>query len=235
MINSWRDAQCVVTCGGKGSRLWPLTLEKQKSMLPIGARPVIGRVIDYWRKFSDDFIFIIGHGAGEVIVFAKAQPIKSEFIPGEEDRRGLAEAVLLAEPFIKDKFILVLGDCLVKGEFKIPDNFEQGVGVYRTDDQEAIKRSYSVESEGEWVKRVIEKPTEPPNDLCGMGIYFFDRRIFEAIKKTSRSARTGRLELTDAIQTMIDDGHKVSPAILDGFYININYPDDLERAARNFI
>lgn len=227
----WKNAQCVITCGGKGTRLWPLTLEKQKSMLNVGGRPVIGHAIDYWRGKVSDFIFVIGHGANEVIEYAKTQPVSAQFISSED---GLAKSVALVEPFIKDKFVLVLGDCMIRGEFKFPENFEQGVGVYKTNNIEMIKRSYSVESDGAKINRLIEKPAEPPNDLCGMGVYFFDKRIFEAIKRTPPSERTGRLELTDAIQTMINDGYKISPVIFDGFYININYPDDLDSAEKEF-
>lgn len=230
----WSKPQCVITCGGKGTRLWPLTMEKQKSMLDIGGEPLIGRIINYWRELAQDFVFIIGHGAGEVIDFAKSFPVTSQFVSGEEESRSLAEALLLTEPLIKDKLILVLGDCLIKGGFFPPDNFEQGVGVYETESREAIKRSYSIEIDDGRIIKVVEKPVNLPNNLCGMGVYFFDKRIFEAIKKTPKSERTGRLELTDAIQTMINDGHKLSPVVFDGFYININYPDDLEAARKKF-
>ena len=158
----WKNAQCVVTCGGKGSRLWPLTLEKQKSILEIGGKPIIGYVIDFWRQFVADFIFIIGHGAGEVVDFVKKQPIRLKFVNNEE---GLAKAVLAVEPLVADKFVLVLGDCLVNGEFVFPGGFERGVGVFCTADAGTIKRSYSIEVENDKIKNVVEKQTEIINDL----------------------------------------------------------------------
>jgi dTDP-glucose pyrophosphorylase len=84
------------------------------------------------------------------------------------------------------------------------------------------------------VLRVVEKPKVLPNHWCGLGYYFFDRRVFEYIRRTPPSALRGEIEITDVIQKMVDGGEPISPVPYRGHYINITFPEDIQRAASVF-
>ena len=228
---SWRDAKCVVLCAGKGNRLLPFSLERPKAMLEIKEKPILGYVIDYWRRYTDSFIFVVRYKKEEIIEYLKKLPINAGFVQQQEPR-GIADAVSCVEGEVSDKFIVVLGDCICRGDFSFPDNMEQGVGIWRTDDPEDIKQSFSVEIKNEIICKVEEKPQIISNDLCGMGFYFFNNKVFRYIKLTAPSRLRNEVEITDVIQKMIDAGEKISPVFFSGDYLNITYADDLQRAER---
>jgi len=156
-------------------------------------------------------------------------PIKFKFIE-EKEPKGIANALYLAKDYCSDNFIFVLGDCICSGGFKFPDNFSQGVGIWKTQYEEDILRSYSIQLKDNFIFSVKEKPDKVINDLCGMGFYFFNKSVFAHIKKTMPSERTGKVEITDVIQNMIDDGLKISPIFFNGDYLNVTYPKDLKKA-----
>ncbi|MBI3755104.1 MAG: nucleotidyltransferase family protein [Deltaproteobacteria bacterium] len=229
MPKSWSNVKCVILCGGKGTRLLPLSLKKQKGMIFVNGKPVLRHVIDYWRQFTDDFIFVVKYKKADIYKFAKALPINAEFVEPKE-LEGIANGIEQAKGLVGDKFIVVLGDCVCRGSFKIPPYMEQGVCIWETDNKEDIKRSYSVKIEKDLVSRVKEKPKRLVNNLCGMGFYFFDRKVFEYIEKTKPSLLRNEVEITDVIQSMIDAGEKISPIFFKGDYLNITYTEDLKRA-----
>jgi dTDP-glucose pyrophosphorylase len=174
----------------------------------------------------------VGYKKEKIIEYVKTLDIKYEFIE-QKELKGIGYAVSLAENYVDKKFILVLGDCLCKGNFNFPKDMEQGIGVWKTDNVEDIKRSYSVEIENGKVVKVVEKPKIIINNLCGMGFYFFDRIVFEYIKITPPSPIRNEIEITDVIQKMIDGGEIIKPVFFDGFYINITYRDDIFLAEKN--
>ncbi|MCK5667054.1 MAG: hypothetical protein KAI17_26385, partial [Thiotrichaceae bacterium] len=91
-------------------------------------------------------------------------------------------------------------------------------------------RSYAVFLDGSRVIAVEEDPTEVKNDLCGMGHYFFQPDIFDYIRKTAISERSGELEITDTLQTMINSGVDLRAVKFNGTYVNINSPQDMQDA-----
>ena len=107
----------------------------------------------------------------------------------------------------------------------------QGVGVWETANLEDIKQSYSVDIRDGILSRVEEKPGQVKNNLCGLGFYFFDRRVFGYIERARPSSLRGEVEITDTIQDMINGGEEISPVYLDGDYLNVTFPEDLSRAA----
>ncbi len=234
MNGSWLsngDLKCVVICGGKGTRLGPMSTDIAKSLVTVRGKPVLGHIIDYWRRFTEDFLFVVNYRKDDIIDYVNGLGVDAGFIV-ETDPRGIAMALHLAEDSVGERFIVVLGDCLCNGGFIVPEGMVQGVGVWRTGNEEDIRRSYSVVVEEGIVKEVVEKPSVICNDLCGMGFYFFDRRVFGYIDRTAPSKRTGRVEITDVIQEMIKGGEVVSPVFFDGDYLNVTFPEDLGRAEK---
>ncbi|MFZ2956937.1 MAG: nucleotidyltransferase family protein [Candidatus Ozemobacteraceae bacterium] len=229
---SAEDTTLVVLCGGSGTRLWPLTLEKQKAMLPVSGVPLIRHIVDFWLPFCRNAIYVVKHGKEELTAYLETLPLDARFVEPRE-LRGIANGLSYVRPFVRKHFIVVLGDCLCRGVFAFPPAFALGVGVKAQAPLKDIQHSYSVEiaSDTGLLSRVVEKPKNPPNDLCGLGFYFFDMRVFSYIENTHPSALRNEIEITDVIENMIRGGEPVSPVPFSGRYVNVTYPDDLEIAA----
>src|SRR4030042_1769212 len=178
--------KCVILCAGKGDRLLPHTLKKPKVMIKIKNKPILAHVIDYWKNFTNNFIFVVGYKKNQIIDFVKKIPINSQFVE-QKKLKGIADALFCAKDFVSDQFIVVLGDCMCSGEFNFPKNMEYGIGEWRTKNVNDIKRSYSLEIKNNLVVRVEEKPKEVSNNLCGAGYYFFNKKVFSCIKNTKPS------------------------------------------------
>ena len=200
-----------------------------KVMAKLKGISIIQHVIDYWKKYTQDFVFVVGYKKEEVIDFVNTLSINSD-ITEQKELKGIGHAVLCCENLVEEKFIVVLGDCVCKGTFDFPLNMEQGVGVWKTDNENYIKQSYSIEIENNLIKRVEEKPKRPVNNLCGMGFYFFDRIVFKYIRQTKPSILRNEIEITDVIQNMIGNNEKISPLFFKGDYINITFSRDLSTA-----
>lgn len=224
---SYKNLKCVILCAGKGRRTLPHSSGKAKAMIGIKDKPILGYVIDYWKRFTNDFVFVVGYKKEQIIEFGKELPINSQFVE-QKELKGIAHALLCAKDLLGDHFIVVLGDCICKGEFDFPKEMEQGIGVWKTDNQEDIKRSYSVEVRNDLISKVVEKPKRIINNLCGMGFYFFNRKVFNYIRLTRPSRLRNEIEITDVIQNMIGGGEKIKPVFFSGNYINITYSEDLK-------
>jgi len=223
----WRD--CVIICGGLGDRMFPLCAENQKTTLPVMGRPLLYYIVDYWRVHCDRFVFVTGYRSEQVAAFADGLDVTTEVIV-EKERKGIAAALLEARGHLAPRFVTVLGDCLCHGSFTFPATLEQGIGYTATDDQGAILRSYSVKIEKGSLLRVEEKPKRAPNNLLGMGVYFFNQTVFDHIEAAPPSTRTGKVEITDVIGRMIASGESLSAVPFVGDYVNVTFPDDLSVA-----
>lgn len=229
----WPDmkgVKCVVLCAGRGSRMNPLTAEMPKVLTVVNGRPLIHYVINYWRRFTDEFVFIVGYRKEMVIDYILKEPINASFVE-QVERKGIADAVMHAEGSVGEKFVLILGDCICSGSFGFSDAMQQGIGVWVAENEQTIRQSYSVEMQDGLVKKVVEKPSLMVNNLCGMGFYFFDKGVFGYIRQTPPSSLRNEVEITDVIQRMIDSGEEMKPVYFEGDYINVTTPEDIERAA----
>ena len=218
--------KAVVLAAGRGVRIGETSEDLPKVLLPIKGKPLLWYVIDYWRKYVDEFVFVVGHQKEMVVDYLNNLDIKQSSVVQCEPK-GIADALMRAKNQINDNFILILGDCYCRGIFDFPDEFEQGVGIWQTQNQEMIKKSYSVEIKDNCLSRVVEKPKEIVNDSCGMGFYFFSQRVFDHIGRTPPSSLRNEVEITDVIEKMIEAGEKIMPIYFQGDYINVNYPEDL--------
>jgi len=224
------NLKCVVLAAGKGSRLLTLTKDNPKPMVNVTERPILNHVINYWKEYTDDFVFVVNYKKEKIIDYVQEfKDIRHKFVV-QDKLEGIANALLAVEDLVGDRFIVVLGDCICKGDFNFPSEMAQGVGIWETDNINDIKNSYTVKLAGGLVDKVKEKPKKVYNNLCGLGFYFFDRRIFDYIRKTPPSKLRGEIELTDVIQNMIKAKEKVSPVVFKGDYININTESELSRA-----
>lgn len=229
----------VILCAGEGRRLMEVGRFVPKAMVKIGPRPLISYVIDYWRGFAESFIFVVSYRKEQIISYIN-QTIQNKMVRFVDQKKpaGIAHAISCVEGFINDRFIVVLGDCICNGKFIMDEEFLQGVGVWKTQNKDYIKQSYSVEIGADgFLCKVVEKPSDEQinNDLCGMGFYFFNRKVFEYIYKTPPSSLRNEVEITDVIQKMIAAGEKIKPLYFRGDYLNVTSKDDIKLAERLFV
>lgn len=221
--------KAVILAAGRGTRLQPLTNNKSKVMLPLANRPLLEHIIHTLHSCSlQDIIIVCGY---------RAESIKQYFGKGREhgvniqyveqrEQLGTAHAILQAEPLLEDDFIVLNGDMLIQ-EQHLKALLAVEKPTVLTVTQVTNPRDFGViETRGERVLRILEKPSKPPTNLANTGIYRFTTSIFDYIRQTSPSPR-GEYEITTSIQHMIDQGEPVSYLLLQGEWLDIGRPWDL--------
>jgi dTDP-glucose pyrophosphorylase len=228
----------VILAAGRGSRMAPFSENHPKPVLPICNKPLIRYQIDTMKSLGiRKLIVLVGHKGYEVAkVLGDGSALGVEIRYVEQaSTLGIAHAVGKLEPHIDSPFLLFLGDI-----FFLPSNMqlmfrlfeEQGGGVVLATKEEpdpaAIRKNFSITLSPEgYATRVVEKPRHTTNRLKGCGIYLFDPAIFDAIRRTPRTAMRDEYEITDSIQVAIYDGLPVRPANVILEDINLTNPADL--------
>jgi glucose-1-phosphate thymidylyltransferase len=230
--------KALVLSGGTGSRLRPLTYTSAKQLIPVANKPILFYGLEAIRDAGITEVgIIVGDTRREVMEAVgdgTAFGLRVTYIP-QDAPRGLAHAVLTAEEFINgEPFLMYLGDNLLR------DGVAAFAQRFREDSAEALillsrvsdpQRFGVAELEGSRVVRLVEKPREPKSDLALVGVYLFDRHIFEAARSIRPSER-GELEITDAIQHLIDRGRRVESVHVNGWWKDTGKPEDVLDANR---
>ncbi len=234
----------VILAAGKGSRIQPLNLYLPKPLLPVCNKPIIQYQLEDMRKIGvQDVIIVVGHLKEEIISYFSDGSSLGLQIRYVEQRNalGIAHAVAQLENEVNSPFILFLGDIfLVPKDLQAMERmfWERRAGavlaVKREKNPEYIRRNFAVilHASGT-VTRVIEKPRYLTNDLKGCGVYIFDLAIFDAIRRTPRTAQRDEYEITNSIQILIDDGYPVYPAQVIDWDMNITFACDLLECNRD--
>lgn len=234
--------KALILAGGKGTRLRPLTYAMAKQLVPVANKPILHYAMDsLYQGGIRDFGIIISPETGEAIKQSlnswKKADAELTFILQDEPA-GLAHAVKIAKGYLQDDdFIMYLGDNLINADLgsHIDEFRNAGYQASILLRQVPNPSSFGVaelDSTGQ-VIRLVEKPKEPKSDLALVGVYLFTSRIFDAIARIQPSWR-GELEITDAIQRLIDDNAVVHSRIHTGWWLDTGKKDDL-LAANNVV
>ncbi len=228
----------LILSGGKGTRLYPLTYTSAKQLIPIANKPVLFRVIEAIRDAGiSDIGIVVGDTADEIeraVGRGGQWGVNITFIP-QDAPLGLAHAVKISQDFLgQERFVMFLGDNVIQGGIS-PLIAQFGSSTYNS--QIVLTRveqpeQYGVallDHETNTIVKLIEKPKDPPSDLALVGIYMFDHNIFEAVNSIRPSWR-GELEITDAIQWLVDHGCQVYPYVHRGWWIDTGRPGDMLEA-----
>lgn len=226
----------VILAAGKGTRMQPFSTHYPKPILPVGGKPLVAHQLEILAGLGvRDIVVVIGHLGHEVVrALGDGERFGVRITYVEQERTlGIAHAVSRLEPHVDRAFFLFLGDIFFETH-DLPVMLEahrrgaDGVlAVKREPDPEAIKRNFTVQTDGQVVTRVVEKPRFPRTDLKGCGIYLFGQAFFDAVRRTPRTALRDEYEITDSIQIFIDDGYRVEAAEVVRTDMNLSYPRDL--------
>ncbi len=230
----------LILSGGKGTRLRPLTFTQAKQLVPVANKPVLFYGIEA----------LIGAGIREIgIIVGDTKNEIQEAVGGgkrwgddihiayieQPEPLGLAHAVLVAEGFLgREPFVMYLGDNILKsGIVSLVDEFRQkkpNALILLTPVPDP-KMFGVAELEDGRVVRLVEKPKEPKSNLALVGVYMFDASVFEAVRAIKPSWRN-ELEITDAIQYLVDHGYRVHPHLVSGWWKDTGKIEDILEANR---
>jgi glucose-1-phosphate thymidylyltransferase len=229
----------LILSGGKGTRLRPITHTSAKQLVPVANKPVLFYGIEAMAEAGiEDVGIIIAPETGREIAEAAGDGsrfgVRLTYIEQDEPL-GLAHAVLTAEAFLGDSpFVMYLGDNLLQG------GIQDLVAAFRAHSPDALilltpvpdPEQYGVaELSGGAVVRLVEKPPEPKTDLALVGVYMFTPVVHDAARTIQPSGR-GELEITDAIQQLVDQGLRVEPHVVRGWWKDTGRLDDMLAANR---
>jgi glucose-1-phosphate thymidylyltransferase len=228
----------LILSGGKGARLRPLTYTSAKQLVPVANKPVLFYGIEALAAAGITRIgIVVGDTRQEIrdaVGDGSRWGVRAEYID-QEAPLGLAHAVMISEPFIGgEPFVMYLGDNLLNaGIARFVEEFERDrpaaqILLARVPDPQMFGVA---ELRDGRVVRLVEKPEEPIGDLALVGVYMFGPEVFDSVKRIHPSARH-ELEITDAIQDLIDRGLDVRPLVVEGWWKDTGKLEDLLEANR---
>lgn len=225
--------KALITAGGHGTRLRPITHTQNKHLIPIANKFMLDYAIDYVRDAGiTDVGIIINSGDTSIkneFTDGSSRGVNITYIP-QDAPLGLAHVVKISEKFIKDEpFIFYLGDnILVGGVKRFVNEFNNAnsnchLALSKVPDP---NRFGVAEVSNNKIVRIVEKPEQPKSNLAVTGIYLYDPNIFRAVNDIEPSVR-GELEISDAHQYLLEHGYDISYSVITGWWKDTGKPSDL--------
>jgi glucose-1-phosphate thymidylyltransferase len=231
--------KAVVLAAGKGTRLRPLTDDKPKGMVEVDGEPILTHCFEQLERLgADEFVVVVGYLKEKII-----NHYGDEFhdIPitytHQREQKGLAHALLSVEEHVDDDFMLMLGDNVFQANLadvvkrQREDRADAAFLVEEVPHEEAGRYGVCDTNKYGEITDVVEKPEDPPSNLVMTGFYTFSPAIFHACKLVQPSNR-GEYEISEAIDLLIRSGRTIDAIGLDGWRIDVGYPEDRDEAER---
>lgn len=232
----------IIPAAGSGVRARPYTYEIHKGLFAIDGEPNLQRLVRIMRDEMgiDEIVITLGY-MGDAIREAfgdgSAFNVKINYVENQHLDKGWAWSVLLAKPYLAGRHACVM----LADEFYLNTNhadlvkfpYEEHsavVGVQQTDDPELIKKNFSIELNGSRVVRLVENPSNIPNNTLGMANFIVSPEVIDLLEKEYDKGRPS-IEFVNYIDELIRDGHSVSSFDLEGEYINLNDVSCMEAAS----
>ena len=228
----------LILSGGLGTRLRPITYSQQKQLIPVANKPILFYVIeDLIEAGISDIGIVVGPNKNQVIDTVNANHWKAHFtFIEQEEPLGIAHAIKISQSFLgNDPFLLYLGDNILReGVVEHVKQFlssdcEGSVLLTEVDNPQEF--GIAVLNEKNHIVKVVEKPQNPESNLAVIGVYMFRQKIFDAVNELRFSSR-GQLEITDAIQWLIDHGYTVISSFVKHWWKDTGKPEDILHANR---
>ena len=231
--------EAVVLAAGKGTRLAPLTDDKPKALVEVDGTPIIEDVFENLLEIgASEFVVVVGHLKEQII---ERYGDSYEGVPityaHQREQHGLAHAILAAEPHVEDDFMLMLGDNVFRANLadvitrQGEDRADAAFLVEEVPWEEASRYGVLDTNEYGEVIEVVEKPDDPPSNIVMTGVYTVTPAIFHACHLVQPSDR-GEYELPDAIDLLIQSGRTIDAIRMEGWRVDVGYPEDREKAQR---
>src|SRR3989338_9151323 len=227
----------IILHGGHGTRLRPLTHTGPKQLLPIANKPMSQYALDDLKKAGvKDIAIIIGDVYPEKVkeYYGDGSKFGVNITYVYQDKpKGISHAIRLCKDFIgSEKFIVYLGDnVLIKNLIDYTKKFSSSNSdaMILLCEVDEPQRFGIAELDGTKIKKIMEKPKNPPSNLAVIGIYFLTPKIFDIIDKLKPSWR-GELEITEALQLLMDDGYSIEYDTVTGWWKDTGTPEDIIHA-----
>ncbi|MFB6301616.1 MAG: UTP--glucose-1-phosphate uridylyltransferase AglF [Haloferacaceae archaeon] len=231
--------QAVVLAAGEGTRLRPLTDDKPKGMVEVAGKPILTYCFEELVDLgADELVVVVGYRKEDIISHYEDEfrgvPITYTH---QREQKGLAHALLTAEDHVEDDFMLMLGDNLFRANLRDvvrrqrEDRADAAFLVEEVPLEEASRYGVCVTNDYGEIVEVVEKPDDPPSNLVMTGFYTFSPAIFHACKLVQPSNR-GEYEISEAIDLLIRSGRTIDAIGLEGWRMDIGYPEDRDEAER---
>ena len=220
----------IILHGGRGTRLRPLTHTGPKQLIKVGGKPISQWGIENLIKHGvNDIAIVLGDNNPEKVIdyYGDGTEFSANFTyVYQGEARGLADAIYRCKDFVgKDRFIVHLGDNIVQHGLEVLINNENDASVLLARVADPSRYGIAKVKDGK-IENLVEKPKQYISDLALVGVYSFTHRIFDIIEGLTPSKR-GELEITEAIQNIIDNGGNVGFAVVSGWWKDTGTPEDM--------
>jgi len=231
--------KAVVLAAGEGTRLRPLTEDRPKGMVEVAGKPILTHCLEQLVELgADEFVIVVGYLKERIISHYgdEFQGVPVTYAH-QREQLGLAHALLTVEEYIDDDFMLMLGDNVFRANLgdvvrrQREDRADAAFLVEEVPYEEAGRYGVCVTNNYGEITDVIEKPDEPPSNLVMTGFYTFSPAIFPACELVQPSNR-GEYEISEAIDLLIQSGRTIDALPLDGWRMDIGYPEDRDEAEK---
>ncbi|RLF55967.1 MAG: glucose-1-phosphate thymidylyltransferase [Thermoplasmata archaeon] len=228
----------LILAGGYGTRLRPLTFSQQKQLIPIANKPILFYAIeDFIEAGIHSIGIIIGPNKQQVMDLVESVSWDADIVFIEQDKPlGIAHTIKISRDFIgDDSFIMYLGDNILReGVVDHVKSFQDSNcdgSILLTEVNNPSEFGIAVVNDQGDIKQVIEKPDNPPTNFAVIGVYLFSSKIIEGVD-TLKPSHRGQLEITDAIQWLLDNGYTVKSSFINHWWKDTGKPEDILHANR---